>query len=62
MVQAGAYRALEQEIAGLIPSMVLFLPWIDDSHYNRIHSSLTVFDNGILEKQPVACKEYCLQY
>ena len=39
-----------------------FLPWIDDSRCDRIHSSLTVvhyFDNGWVGKQPVAWKEYC---
>ena len=38
---------------------------IDDSHYNRIHSSLTTvrcFDSGYVGKHPVAWKEYCAEY
>ena len=41
------------------------LPRIDDSHCDRIHSSLTAvrcFDNGYLGKQPVAWKEYWAEY
>ena len=36
----------------------------DESHFDRIHSSLTVvqcFDNGYVGKQPVAWKEYCVE-
>ena len=43
----------------------LGLPRIDDSHCDRIHSSLTAvhcFDNGFVGKQPVAWKEYCAEY
>ena len=43
----------------------IFFPRIDDSHCNRIHSSLTAvhcFDNGYVRKQPVAWKEYCAEY
>ena len=43
----------------------LFIPRIDDSHCDRIHSSLTAvrfFDNGHVGKQPVAWKEYCVEY
>ena len=35
------------------------------SHYDRIHSYLTTaccFDNGYVGKQPVAWKEYCVEY
>ena len=42
-----------------------FFPRIDDSHCDRIHSSLTTvrcFDNGYVGKQPVAWKEYCVEY
>ena len=38
---------------------------IDDSQCGRIHSSLTTvhcFDNGYVGKQPLAWKEYCVQY
>ena len=38
---------------------------IDDSHCNRIHSSLTAvhcFDNGYVGKQQVVWKEYCVEY
>ena len=42
-----------------------FFPRIDDSHCDRIHSSLTAvrcFDSGYVGKQPVAWKEYCTKY
>ena len=38
---------------------------IDDSHCDMIHSSLIAvrcFDNGYVEKQPVAWKEYCVEH
>ena len=44
---------------------VAFFPRIDDSHCNRIQASLTTghsFDNGYVGKQPVAWKEYCMEY
>ena len=40
-------------------------PTIDDRHCDRIHSSLIAvwcFDNGYVGKQPVAWKEYCVEY
>ena len=43
----------------------IFLSRIDDTHCDRIHSSLTTvhcFDNGYVGKQPVAWKEYCVEY
>ena len=43
----------------------IFFLRIDDSHCNRIHSSLTAiccFDNGSVRKQPVALKEYLADY
>ena len=43
----------------------MFFPRIDDSHCNRIHSSLNAvhcFGNGEGGKQPVAWKEYCAEY
>ena len=43
----------------------IFFPRIDDSHCDRIHSSLTTvrcFNNGYVGKQPVAWKEYCGEY
>ena len=45
--------------------MPIFFPGIDDSHYGRIHCSLTAvhcFDDGYVGKQPVAWKEYCGAY
>ena len=50
---------------GLIPGSAKFFPRIDDSHCDRIHSSLTAvrcFDNGYVGQQPVARKEYCAEY
>ena len=43
----------------------IFLPRIDDSHCNRIHSSLATvhcFDNGYVGMQTVAWMEYCAEY
>ena len=43
----------------------LFFLRTDDSHCDRIHSSLTAihcFDNDYVRKQPVAWKEYCAEY
>ena len=43
----------------------VFFPRIDDSHCDRIHSSLTAvccFDNGYVGQQPVAWKEYYVEY
>ena len=42
-----------------------FFPRIDDSHCNRIQSSLCsvhCLDNGYVGKQPVAWKEYCAEF
>ena len=42
------------------PAWPIFFLRLDDSHYDRIHSSLTTvqcFDNGFMRKQPVAWKE-----
>ena len=47
------------------PARPMFFPRNDDSHCNRIHSSLTTFrcfDNGYVGNQPVAWKEYCAEY
>ena len=47
------------------PARPIFFPRIDDSHCDRIHSSLTAvrcFDNGYVGKQPVVWKEYCAEY
>ena len=44
------------------PALPIFFSRIDDSHCNRIHSSLTTvscFDIGYVGKQQVAWKEYC---
>ena len=46
------------------PARPLFFLRIDDSHCDRIHSSLTTihcFDNGYVGKQPVAWTEYCAE-
>ena len=43
----------------------IFLSMIDDSHCDRIHTSLAsvhCFENGYVEKQPVAWKQYCTGY
>ena len=55
----------EQEVAGLIPASANILSGDWWSHCDRIHSSLTAvhcFNNGYVEKQPVAWKEYCAAY
>ena len=42
-----------------------FFPRIDANHCDSIHSSVIAvpsFDNGYVEKQPVAWKEYCAEY
>ena len=47
------------------PARPIFLPRTDDSHCDRIHSSLAAahcFDNGYVGKQLVAWKEYCVEY
>ena len=47
------------------PAWPILFPRIDDSHCNRVLSSLTTvpcFDNGFVGKQPVAWKEYCAEY
>ena len=63
--QSVALRTWEQEVAGSIPRLVQYsFPMINDSHCERMHSSLTsarCFDIN-LGKQPVAWKEYCAQY
>ena len=63
--QSVALRSWEQEVAVSIQARPLFFPRIDDSHCDRIHFSLTAvrcFDNGYVGKQPVAWKEYCVDY
>ena len=58
-------RTCEQEVADSIPSSANILYKDDDSHCNRIHSSLSddhCFDNGYAGKQQVAWKEYCAEY
>ena len=44
---------------------LLLIPRIDESHCDRIHSSLIAvccFDNGYVGKQPVAWKGYSAEY
>ena len=46
------------------PARTIFSPRIYDSHYDRIHSSLTAvhsFSHGNVGKQSVALKEYCME-
>ena len=48
-----------------IVTLLIFFPSTDDSHCDRIHSSLTTvecFDNGHVGKRPVAWKEYCVEH
>ena len=43
----------------------IFFPRIGDSHFNRIHTSLTAvhcFNNDYVGKQPWTWKEYCAEY
>ena len=43
----------------------IFFPRNDDSHCDKIHSSLIAihyFDSGCVGQQPVALKEYCAEY
>ena len=52
-------------VSGSIPSSANFYSVTDDSHCNRIHSSLipdNCLDNGYVRKQPEAWKEYCTKY
>ena len=54
-----------EQVVGLIPCWPIFLPRIDDSHCDRIHSGLTAgrfFDNVHVGKQPGALKEYFAEY
>ena len=49
----------------LSPAQLIFLPKIDDSHCDGIHSSLTAtpcFKNGYVVKQPVTWKKYSAEY
>ena len=64
--QLSRYRCALENRRSLVrsPAPPIFFPRIDDSHCDRIHSSLTVvrcFDNGEVEKQPLAWKEYCAE-
>ena len=59
----GSVADLKKEVRS--PAWPLFFSRIDDSHCDRIHSSLTAvrcFDNGYVGKQPIAWKEYCAEY
>ena len=61
--QSVVLQTWEHEVRS--PARPIFFPRIDDSHCDRIHSSLTTvrcFDNGYLGKLPVAWKEYCAEY
>ena len=52
-------------VAGLIPNLANFSIRIDDSHCNRIHTSLTAnhfFSHDGVGKQPLAFIEYCAVY
>ena len=53
------------EISTLSPAGQIFFPRTDDSHCDKIYSSLTAvrcFDDGYVGKQPVVWKEYCTEY
>ena len=57
-------RTLEQGVAGLITGMANIIQRTEDSHRDKIHSSLTAvhcFNNSYVGKQPVAWKEYCAE-
>ena len=59
------YSVQDLRIRSRFPSLDNFFPWIDDSHCEKIHSSLTAdlcFDDCYVGKQPVAWKEYCAEY
>ena len=59
-----ALRTWEQEVAVRSLARPIFFPWIDNSHCDRIHYSLTpvcCFNDGYVGKQPVAWKEYCVE-
>ena len=60
-----SYFSCSVYLVTLISVTAIFIPWIDYSHSDRIHSSLTVvhcFDNGYVGKQPVALKECCAEH
>ena len=47
------------------PARLIFFPWIDDSHCDRIHSCPTTmlcFSEDYVGNQQVAWKEYCAEY
>ena len=47
------------------PAWQIFSPWTDDSHFDRIHSSLTAvhgFDGCNMEKDPVAWRDLYAAY
>ena len=47
------------------PAWPIFFPRINNSHCDRIHSTLTAvhsFLDGSVGKQPLAWKEYCAEY
>ena len=53
IAQSLALQTSEQEVAASIPARPIFFLRIDDSHCNRIHSSLSAvhcFDNGYVGK------------
>ena len=63
--QSVVLRTCELEVDGSIPAWPIFFPRIDDSHCDRIHSSLTsvhCFDNGYVGNQQVGWKECCAEY
>ena len=65
IAQSVALRTWEQRLLVRSSALPIFFPRIDDSHSDRIHSSLTAvccFDNGYVGKQTVAWKEYCAEY
>ena len=67
IAQSVAYRTWKQGLQVRSPARPIPYSFsrIDDSHWDRTHSSLTAvhcFDNGYVGKQPLGWKEYCVEY
>ena len=65
IAQSVALLTWEQVVIDLIPGSAKYFLRTDDSHCDRIHSSLKAvccFDNGYVGKQLVAWKENCAEY
>ena len=65
IVPSVALRTEDRRSLVRSPARPILFPRIDDSHCDRIHSSLTTvscFDNDYVRKQPVASKEYSVEH